>query len=197
MRMTESSLRRIIRSVIKESYPMSRNPAGKAVRRPKNFEDIGDLMDLLKLEDIKFSYEKDTGAQDFGDDDEYIYMLSANVKNPFSGSIENIKSYSNSIFDFNIEGLGNGDIKEYFIDTFMYDFFKKMYQIFNPGKMSNNRAYKAYIKHKEDHEDGPSLISDLYDKVAEQILRNPNLKKYNDFESFIFDILKMADDGTL
>lgn len=194
MRITESKLRRIIRSLLKESYPMGRSPVGKAIRRPKNFEDIGDMMDLLELEDIKFSYEKESEESPY--DCEYIYILSANVKNPFSGSIENIKSYSNSIYDFNIDGLGayieeRGDIKKYFISTFMYDFFKQIYQIFNPGKMSNNRVYQAYLNHE------PYLISDLYDKVAEQILSNPNLKKYNDFESFISDILKMADDGTL
>ena len=197
MRISERRLRRLIRDVIKESYPMRRNPEGKAVRLPMNFEDIGDMMDLLELKDIKFSYEKEYEVAPY--DCDYMYILSANVKNPFSGSIENIKSYSNSIYDFNIDGLrsGDGDIKKYFINTFMEDFFKQIYQIFNPGKMSKYRVHKAYIKHEEDHEDGPSLISDLYDKVAEQILSNPSLKKYNDFESFIFDILKMADAGTL
>ena len=74
----------------------------------------------------------------------------------------------------------------------MYEFFEKMYKIFNPGKMSRGKSGKAYHRHKDS-----GIISDLYDEIARQILSNASLKNHNDFEGFLYDILKKSADGTL
>ena len=186
MRITESRLRKVIKSVIKESFPMRRNPEGKMARLFKSFEGIDDIINLLELKDINFSYRSLPEEDDFlglaqEGESLYEFELSANVKNPYTKSFEKISASSNAYSDdpFNIYELeergyykfSRKGIKELFIDAFMYEFFEKMNKIYNPGKMNARRAHKEV-----------GTISDLYDEIARQI--------HNDFESFLYDILK-------
>ena len=164
MSITENRLRRIIRSLIKESLPMA---PGKRRRRIKY--DLNQIMELIDLETIEFTYER--ASDDI--DPYYDFVLRVDIRNPYTEQLQTIEGRSSTAFALDFDSVNEeykNNYTEAFKNNLVLSLFKNIYKVIYPGDFPRSdfhggrRKTGIYKKHETEINSLCNLIINKLDE---------------------------------
>ena len=166
MRITESRLRRIIRSVIIEAYPMGKNRS-----RLQKFDDYEYFKSLIDLDSVEFEPFDDPEGMSWG-----CFMLKLNTNLPQYRSMSEESDIEIDVLDWEVlsdlaeNKTGDSDfelnIRKYFLENASEFVFKNVYKKLTPGRSSTSNLHgmrKVMAYHKE------TIIQKLNNDLIEAI----------------------------